>query len=501
MSLGSEGELAVRKGFIALILLATFLINLIPSNAQPNKWIDPLEVPSMPDLDVKYLSITGSNGNYTVRIGFYEGVPKKFIVNIYVDDLKKGTGVENGELKGADLLISTLPPNLCSAMPYDPLSKGFSRTTMIRCRSSVENEEIVVRLPNLKAMGFPDKFGIKAFIWSAVQDNLGSGIYTISSTKVKPKIDGIFREWSIPPLIVDKVGDAPKGADFKEFYGVVKENSLFFSVLPADELLCNIKGEGADIEWYLRVMIDADVNPKTGLINGTETGAEFLYTCGWNGRTWTYVAGYPEYYFYLRHKLSAAINSLEGRIILNPVWGIVSRSKKLEVFASVLTRIKDKVPDKGWLIVGQEGIKLSDFTLSGPKVDLDMSSDLLKEFKSVGQTGANSVVLGGPNVNPNFKSSASFLKSSRGLYSGIEVNGRKFWATYGKVDFSVVQVNKTASGYLISVAGITRYGTRAGLLWLVENQSFIREGTYVLSWIDDGDGEVEISEIGEVLAP
>ena len=386
-------------------------------------------------------------------------------------------------------------------MPYDPLKKGFSQTTLIRCDSKVEGNEIVVKLPNMKALGFPETFGLKALIWSSLSDDLGSGIYTLTPTKVEPKVDGKMEEWKdVPPLIIDKDENMPEGTDFKELYGLVKGTKFYFAVVPSKKLLCDIKGRGADVEWYLNIEVDADMNPDTGL-NGKELGAGFLYSCGWDGRVWAYISGFPVYFYNDRYGISAADEVLEGLVYITPIYSTIERNKRFEVTASVLTRVKDRVPDSGWILVGpKEEVKLSEFTITGPKLDMDMSSDMISKFKGKGES-YKVVRLGGPNVNPKYDAPISFVKNPQGLYAGIEVNGKKYWSTYGSVDFAVVHVKKLSQGYEITVAGITRYGTRAGLMWLVEHQSFIRQGTYVLSWFDDGDGLVELSEIGEVLAP
>ncbi len=493
----------MKKISIAAVLFTVVLFQSLTASAAQKEtyWMDPLEIPQLANLDVKYLGVTGSNGNYTVRIGFYGKVPEKFVGNIYLNDFKAGTGVDSGPFKGADLLISFYPPNLCNAMPYDPLKKGFSQTTFIKCSSEVRGDEVIVKLPNVKALGFPETFGIKAVIWSSISDDLGSGVYTLSPTKVEPKVDGKMDEWKhVPPIIIDENESMPKAVDFKEFYGLVKKVSFYFAAVPYDrKLMCDIKGRGADIEWYLNLGIDADMNPNTGL-NGKEEGAGFLYSCGWDGRVWAYIYGFPTYFYTHRYGNSAAGEVLEGSIPITPIYPTIMRNKKFEVTVSILTRVKDRIPDSGWMLVGSSGLKISEFTITGSKADMEMSSDLISKFKGKGES-TKVVRLGGPKVNDKYNAPISFIKNSQGLYAGIEVNGRKYWSTYGSVDFAVVDVKKLSQGYEITVAGITRYGTKAGLMWLIEHQNFINQGTYVLSWFDDGDGIVELSEIGEVLAP
>jgi len=50
---------------------------------------------------------------------------------------------------------------------------------------------------------------------------------------------------------------------------------------------------------------------------------------------------------------------------------------------------------------------------------------------------------------------------------------------------------------VVRVAGVTRYGTRAGLLWLTDHPDAFSEGDDApLRWADsDGDGEVDPREV------
>ncbi|MCS7103606.1 MAG: hypothetical protein NZ992_06980 [Candidatus Korarchaeum sp.] len=135
-------------------------------------------------------------------------------------------------------------------------------------------------------------------------------------------------------------------------------------------------------------------------------------------------------------------------------------------------------------------------------MDVEMNKDLASYFKSIGSaSGVLRVGLGGPATDPSYSADKSvrFLKGEDGLYRGVEFNGRSYWASYGQKDYAVVKVVRIGEGYYYSVAGVTRYGTRAGIMWLSQNAQALSLGsTYLISWVDEGDGSVELSEISLV---
>ncbi len=82
-----------------------------------------------------------------------------------------------------------------------------------------------------------------------------------------------------------------------------------------------------------------------------------------------------------------------------------------------------------------------------------------------------------------------------GIYRALELGGKVYEASYGHHDYAVVLVD--CSSRDVRVAGITRYGTRAGLIWTV---NFVRDlgrsGLFLIEWSDDnGNGLVESFEI------
>ena len=112
------------------------------------------------------------------------------------------------------------------------------------------------------------------------------------------------------------------------------------------------------------------------------------------------------------------------------------------------------------------------------------------------ETGPNGTVQGAaePEKTGDLeRMSELYEESLRRVQEGEVISGRI--VSIDK-DYAVVDISHIGGGIYITAAGVTRYGTRAALLWLANNLPLLGEGTYVLNWIDNGNGEVELSEIG-----
>ena len=104
--------------------------------------------------------------------------------------------------------------------------------------------------------------------------------------------------------------------------------------------------------------------------------------------------------------------------------------------------------------------------------------------------------VGGPTKVP-FKwrdYGVRFLRRGR-VYRALEYGGSAYEASYGHLDYAVVLVDCSPGD--VRVAGITRYGTRAGLIWTM---NYVRDlgqsGLFLIKWFDgNGNGLVESFEI------
>lgn len=109
------------------------------------------------------------------------------------------------------------------------------------------------------------------------------------------------------------------------------------------------------------------------------------------------------------------------------------------------------------------------------------------------------VRVGGPAVDPpGWKNIDISFIAENGHYNALRFRNLTFRSTYGVEDYSVIWKIQCGNLSLLRVAGITRYGTRAGLLWLVNHG--VSEEYTIIRWLDDGDGEVELKEISKVIS-
>ena len=133
----------------------------------------------------------------------------------------------------------------------------------------------------------------------------------------------------------------------------------------------------------------------------------------------------------------------------------------------------------------------SDYRVIAGGIDLSFNEDLLGEF---GDHGNYTIYLGGPAAIPfTWRDyGVSFERCS------LVVNGRRFNASFGEVDYAVILLEADGT---IRIGGITRYGTRAGLMWLLQEYDFTAgESLIMVEWIDlNGNGEVDFWEISPVL--
>ncbi len=88
----------------------------------------------------------------------------------------------------------------------------------------------------------------------------------------------------------------------------------------------------------------------------------------------------------------------------------------------------------------------------------------------------------------------TFIREGR-KYTAMKYGGRVYRATYGHEDYAVVLVDCSTRD--VRVAGVTRYGTRAVLIWTVNHaRSLGYEGIFLVRWSDTNrNGLVESFEL------
>ncbi len=134
--------------------------------------------------------------------------------------------------------------------------------------------------------------------------------------------------------------------------------------------------------------------------------------------------------------------------------------------------------------------------------DLEMNMDLLSKTAGPSLPGQRSmlIILGGPDVVPyNWRAVGVRFLREKGSFTGLEFNSSVYKATFGKIDYAAIYVN--GEDMVVRIAGITRYGTRAGLIYLDEHPSLLgATGLYLIGWKDlDGDGRINSNEIFPVF--
>ena len=142
------------------------------------------------------------------------------------------------------------------------------------------------------------------------------------------------------------------------------------------------------------------------------------------------------------------------------------------------------------------------FRFLARKADRDFNRDVLlsmfQGFQMPGQR-AKIVILGGPEkISYDWRSVGVEFLRERGSYSAMRFSGSgsTYRAVFGEEDYAVVY--RECDSGVIRIAGITRYGTRAGLLWVLNNLDALVSGPKLrfLEWTDiNGNGSVEPWEV------
>ncbi len=131
-------------------------------------------------------------------------------------------------------------------------------------------------------------------------------------------------------------------------------------------------------------------------------------------------------------------------------------------------------------------------------VDEEMNKPQLSEFKGSGRKEDSYVVaLGGPMINKELSWESYGVKffSKGGHYAGFTFRGVDYVAEYGRRDYAVIIYD--CDSMRVWVGGITRFGTRAGLLWLLRNPDYVAEkGLVLVKW--EGNGVVEEWQVTRV---
>lgn len=478
---------------LGIILL--LIIPLAVAEASPTiAWYDALELPSSPQMDVKSLSVqvSGSDLILTVETYSYSDPKPDYYTGRIFMDVKAG-GETSGDVKGADYQIAfhSNPSNSsdrnCVILAYNDVKLQWEESKVLSCSVQISEGKLII-----SGKDFRRYMDLASFKLRALFDSLRRDIYRKSyslSNSGRATLDGNYKEYKIP-LISKRSGGTLPLIDYKEVYVLDDLSRLYLALVPStkDGISCDLRGVNSRLTRNYFIDVDSDRNET----NGVDIGAGYSYICTPEGRRWFPLA------LYAGSGDIAINNSVELSVKLLSSLGKLSR-EGFDIILRVASIYRDSVPDSGWIAYGSKLPAAKELEVFGSEVDVKINKDLSSYFKSVGSvSGVFRVGLGGPAADPSYSVDGSlrFLKGKDGLYRGLEFNGRSYWASYGQSDYAVVKVVRMGEGYYYSVAGVTRYGTRAGLIWLSQNAQALSPGsTYLLRWIDNGNGIVEFSEI------
>lgn len=460
-------------------------------------WYDALELPSSPQIDVRSLSVQASGSDLVLEVETYSSsgpMPDYYTGRIFID--AKPGGETSGDAKGADyqlafyLSTSNSSDRGCVVLTYSDVKLQWEESKALSCSAQMSGGRMKIH-----GKDFGKYVSLSSFKLKALFDSLRKDVYRTSyslSNSGRATLDGDYIEYKIP-LIPKLPEDTLPPVDYKEVYALDDLSKLYLALVPSDRegVACSVRGINSRLTRNYFIDIDSDGNET----NGVDLAAGYSYVCTPEGRRW-----FP-YSAYVGSGDVALGRAVELSVRLLPSLGKLSYSR-FDVILRVTLVYRDWVPDSGWIAYGTSLPSAKELEVTGGKVDVEFNRDLSSYFKYIGSaSGVLRVGLGGPAVDPSYSTDGSvrFLKGKDGIYRGVEFNGRSYWVSYGQRDYAVVRVVKMGEGYYYSVAGVTRYGTRAGLIWLSQNAQALSPGsTYLIGWADDGDGSVEFTELGLV---
>jgi hypothetical protein len=148
-----------------------------------------------------------------------------------------------------------------------------------------------------------------------------------------------------------------------------------------------------------------------------------------------------------------------------------------------------------------------EFSLVAQGVDYELNEDFSHQFAEYTSETENSftVVLGGPSITEGSwrEHGIFFMKDEGGYYTRI-MHQEEYTCVYGQEDYCVIVFEISKESITVNVAGITRFGTRAGLHWLTEHWDIVAPSekdilVLILMWTDENqNGTADPDETAEI---
>ncbi len=186
------------------------------------------------------------------------------------------------------------------------------------------------------------------------------------------------------------------------------------------------------------------------------------------------------------------VGGVEGTIKLPRGWSLYFDDLEAEP-----VKARARVPKTFLLLMsgddgGESRPSAANF-IASPE-DKKMNKDLIDKLSSPFSKSGVAIMLGGPGVNRKWigLDNVKFIREGM-TYTALMIGNNVYHAKYGREDYAIIVRTKCGELSFYQVAGITRYGTRAALIWLLERG--VDRDLTLIRWKDNGDGIIEPMEV------
>jgi len=322
----------------------------------------------------------------------------------------------------------------------------------------------------------------------------------------KISIDGLPDDWKGEPVLTtSSKQNLPCIDGFKSVYFTNDEYFLYMRVDTWGKPL-NYTLEGVLYRRF-QFYIDKDLNTSTGeeraglgldyavilsfMANRTEKSG-LAAVLKWDDKyEWLYHYSSPHLIWY-----DEVMEAGLGFGVLEAETG----KPQAFLIEGLITQLQDDFKNGSPIIIPRAVPRIQDMNLEAKSdIDYNMCLNYSGEFKAFSKEPLEKPVvkLGGPLVYPEeWVGHDTNFTVEDGKYVGVEYFGEVLRSYYGEVDYCIISVVECGEGAEILVGGVTRYGTLAGLIWLINNIDIVLCMDYMIEWHDNnGDGKVTGDEI------
>ncbi len=500
------------------VLATTLIIILLPlAMTKQETWeligVDQAELPEDSFLDLRGVYIKIEEGKMFMKLTFGSNIPQNgsVIAGILLDtDMNPYTGARHKSGFGIDYSLMLEVSSERKSIQITPWNDtigtwDIKNTRKIDANAIISGDSVEFELPRetwkegnhmimiLRTTNAYFERIDKAFVYNYTENN-------------KISIDGLPDDWIAEPVL--STNERPNFPCIDGFKSVYFTNDKYFLYTRVDTWLKPLNYTlGGVLYRRFQFYIDKDLNSSTGENRGglgldyavilsftanlTEKSA-LAAVLKWN----------PEYkwlYHYSSPHLIWYDEVMEAGLGLGVLEAETGKPQGFFV-EGLITQFQDDFKDGNPIIIPRAVPLLSDLNLEAKsEVDYNMCFNYSCDFKTFSMEPLEKPVvkLGGPLIYPEEWSGhdANFTVED-GRYVGIGYFGEVLYTDYGKIDYCIISVVECGGNAEILVGGVTRYGTLAGLIWLMDNIDIILCMDYMVEWHDNnGDGRVTGDEV------